>query len=173
MRKQRIFPRKGWKTGIIIFLFYLPVGLLAQCGSPVIVTPASPYVEDFELNNGGWTTGGTASDWAWGTPAKPVINGAGSGSKCWIVGGLTSSSYNNGERSWVQSPCLNISALSHPYINFLVFWESEQKFDGSSLQYSIDNAVTWNTVGSSTDASKNAFLLMNQPIIRPFISFIN
>ncbi|HSN62417.1 MAG TPA: hypothetical protein VLR49_15885, partial [Ferruginibacter sp.] len=58
-----------------------------------------PYNEGFEATDGNWIAGGTSSDWAWGTPTKAVINAAGSGSRCWIIGGLTNSSYNDAENS--------------------------------------------------------------------------
>lgn len=120
----------------------------AQCTTPINVFP---YTEGFELTDGGWLTGGTASDWAWGTPAKTVINSAATGSKCWIVGGLTGSSYNNAERSWLQSPCFDFTAVQYPYISFSVFWEMEQRFDGAGFQYSTNLGATWVNVGSVSD----------------------
>ena len=120
----------------------------AQCASPINVFP---YTEGFEATNGGYTTGGIASDWAWGTPVKTVINAAATGTKCWIVGGLTGSVYNNGERSWLQSPCFDFTSVQHPYISFSVFWEMEQKFDGAGFQYSTNLGVTWTNVGSVSD----------------------
>ncbi|HEY6064053.1 MAG TPA: hypothetical protein VIV35_10620 [Chitinophagaceae bacterium] len=68
----------------------------AQCGSGISIFP---YNEGFEASDGGWVSGGVGNDWAWGTPNKPVISAAGSGTKCWIVGGLTGSSYTNAEAS--------------------------------------------------------------------------
>ncbi|MBK8609468.1 MAG: gliding motility-associated C-terminal domain-containing protein [Chitinophagaceae bacterium] len=123
-------------------------GSYAQCAAPINVFP---YNEGFEANDGGWTSGGVLSDWAWGTPAKTVINGAAGGAKCWIVGGLTGSSYNDGERSWLQSPCFDFTALQYPYISFHVFWEMEQRFDGAGFQYSTDLGVTWSNVGAVSD----------------------
>ena len=120
----------------------------AQCASPINIFP---YTEGFETTDGSWTTGGTASDWAWGTPAKTVINGAATGSKCWIVGGLTGSAYNNAEASWLQSPCFDFTALQHPYISFAVFWEMERRFDGASFQYSTNLGASWTNVGSLAD----------------------
>ena len=117
----------------------------AQCTTPITVFP---YNEGFETTNGGWTSGGAGNDWAWGTPAKPVITGAATGTKCWITGGLTGSSYNNGERSWLQSPCFDFTALQHPYISFSVFWETEKSFDGAGFQYSTDLGITWTNLGS-------------------------
>ncbi len=105
----------------------------AQCATPI---STFPYNEGFETTNGDFTTGGTASDWAWGIPAKPVITGAATGTKCWIVGGLTGSSYNDGERSWLQSPCFDFTTLQYPHISFNVFWETERRFDGAGFQYS-------------------------------------
>jgi gliding motility-associated-like protein len=116
-----------------------------SCTTPIDVFP---YNESFESSNGGWLPGGSSSDWAWGTPTKPVINGAGGGSKCWVTGGLTNAFYNNGENSWLQSPCFDFSNLSYPQISFKIFWETEKKFDGASFQYSIDGGTTWSLVGS-------------------------
>ncbi len=112
-----------------------------------------PYHETFESGQGMWFTGGTNSDWEWGTPAKPVINGAAEGNKCWVTGGLTGSVYNSAERSWVQSPCFDFSGLAHPYIHFNIFWESERKFDGGNFQYSTDNGNNWYNVGAVNDPS--------------------
>ena len=120
----------------------------AQCGSPIAVFP---YTEGFEASNGGWITGGALSDWAWGTPLKPVITGAASGTKCWVVGGLTGSRYNDGEASWLQSPCFDFTGLQYPYISFNVFWEMERKFDGANFQYSTNLGVSWTNVGSLSE----------------------
>lgn len=138
-------------TGIIISfacMFCFSQKINAQCATPINIFP---YTEGFEATNGNWTTGGTASDWAWGTPTKTVINGAATGTKCWIVGGLTGSVYNNGERSWLQSPCFDFTAVQYPYISFSVFWEMEQKFDGAGFQYSTNLGASWINVGSVSD----------------------
>ncbi len=138
-------------AGIIIFListFCISKKSDAQCGTPISIFP---YTEGFEATNGGWVPGGAGSDWAWGTPSKTVITGSGAGTKCWIIGGLTGSAYNNAEASWLQSPCFNFSALQYPYISFKVFWEMERRFDGANLQYSTDLGITWINVGSASD----------------------
>lgn len=103
------------------------------------------------MNDGNWTRGGMGTDWAWGSPVKAVINSAGSGSNCWIVGGLTGNSYTDGQASFLQSPCFDFTSLQYPYITFKVFWEMEQQFDGGSFQYSIDNGINWINVGSASD----------------------
>jgi gliding motility-associated-like protein len=126
-----------------------------QCAGGVT---SYPYVEDFETSPA-WTPGGptytpggtTISDWTWGTPANTVINSAGSGSKCWNAGGLSGTFYAYGERSYIQSPCFNFTNVVHPYIQFKIWWESEYRYDGTNLQYSLDNGANWLTVGTSSD----------------------
>ncbi|MGQ9846187.1 MAG: fibronectin type III domain-containing protein, partial [Bacteroidales bacterium] len=68
--------------------------------SPLIST--YPYFENFESNNGYWTSGGVNSTWQWGAPAGTVINSAGSGTNAWVTN-LTGN-YNNNENSFVESP---------------------------------------------------------------------
>jgi PKD repeat protein len=91
------------------------------------------------------------SDWAWGSPTKPIISSAYSGANCWITGGLNSSNYNLGEKSFLQSPCFDLSNLQYPYISFAVNWETERNFDGANLSYSIDGGNTWLILGSFAD----------------------
>ncbi len=138
-------PRLFIISSLIVFGFFGTA--TAQCIS------AFPYLETFEANAGNWTTGGTSSDWAWGTPSKPVITGAGGGNKCWVAGGLTNSFYNNGESSWLQSPCFDFSNLQNPQVSFKVFWEVERRFDGASFQYSTDGGNNWTTLGSTNSAA--------------------
>ena len=132
-------------------IFVLMIGqyrAFSQCTNPIL---SFPYSENFESSNGSWTPGGTASDWSWGTPIKPVINSAASGTKCWITGTLTQSSYSNNQNSTLTSPCFDLSGLSAPSIRFNIFWETEKKYDGASFQYSIDGGMNWNTLGSYAD----------------------
>lgn len=145
--------RLAWKSSarllFPLFLCGLLPGLRAhgQCG-PVITS--FPYTEGFEAGPA-WTSGGTASDWAWGTPAHPFINSAGGGSMSWCVGGLTGTFYNNNERSWLESPCFDFSALSNPRIAFKIFWEVERQYDGMTFQYSTDGGATYSNVGAFGD----------------------
>ncbi|CAN5324326.1 hypothetical protein BH10BAC1_BH10BAC1_12030 [soil metagenome] len=119
----------------------------AQCGTFI---STFPYTEGFE-SAPAWTSGGTNSDWAWGTPAHPTISSAGSGSKCWTVGGLSGSFYNYSELSWIMSPCFDFTTLNYPWISFKIFWEDEYKYDGMVLQYSLNSGTTWANVGAFGD----------------------
>ncbi len=143
---------KAWLI-IPVLLLFVKCGFAQPCTGSI---STFPYNEGFETNDGNWLPGGTASDWAWGTPTKPVITGAGAGTRCWITGGLTGSSYNAGENSWLMSPCFNFSSLSFPEISFKIFWETEQRFDGASFQYSTDGGNSWTILGNTNSNSNCA-----------------
>ena len=128
-------------------------GALAQCATPI---STFPYTEGFETNDGGWVAGGAVSDWAWGSPTKPVITAAANGANCWVTGGLTGSAYNNSENSVLTSPCFDFTSLTDPQISFSIFWETERKFDGANVEYSINAGVSWILLGSINDNSCTA-----------------
>ncbi len=121
----------------------------AQCTSPITTFP---YREGFESINGSWISGGAGNNWAWGSPNKAVIRSAGEGTRCWVTGGLSGTGYAAAEASWLQSPCFDLSSVSFPYVEFLIFWDTEQQFDGASLQYSLDQGASWTTAGSASGA---------------------
>lgn len=134
---------------VIVFttLLFLTTSLSvsAQCNGGI---GSFPFNESFETSNGGWSTGGTFSDWTWGIPSKPVINKAAAGIRCWMAGGLNKTAYNDNEIAWLQTPCFNFTNLNDPYITCKVFWETERDNDGANLQYSINNGATWQVLGS-------------------------
>ena len=111
---------------------------------PVIAS--FPYNESFENGAGGWTVQGTGSSFALGTPAGTVINSASEGTKAWVTN-LTGN-YNNSEAGWVQSPCMDMSNLGIPLLEFDIWWESEFSWDGAVLQSSIDGGASWQKIGS-------------------------
>ncbi len=137
----RLFP------ALAFAVLFAPQPARSQCGPPI---GTFPYTEDFEAGPA-WTSGGTASDWAWGTPAHPTINSAGGGVNSWCVGGLTGSFYNLGQQSWIESPCFDMSSLQYPWISFKIFWEVERQYDGLVLQYSLNGGLTYANVGAYGD----------------------
>ncbi|MFT3910201.1 MAG: gliding motility-associated C-terminal domain-containing protein [Ferruginibacter sp.] len=142
-------------TLLYIFLLLMCTGtqqsVFAQCTAPI---NTFPYNESFEdSDNGNWTSI-PANIWECGTPGpgKQVIVTPGGGLKSWVVGGLNSSHYSNGN-SELRSPCFDFSSLVNPQISFKVFWETELRFDGCTFQYSLDGANTWTTLGSTNSNS--------------------
>ena len=134
----------------IIILTLLGFGAAAQC---TLTISTFPYAENFEAGNGNWGSGGTASSWQWGIINKPVITAAGAGQRGWTTGGLTGASYNDGEDSWLRSPCFNFTTLVNPMISFKIFWETERQYDGASIEYSTNGGTSWNLLGSQNSNS--------------------
>lgn len=134
---------------LLVLVLQLPVRSLAQCSATI---GSFPYREAFEISDGAWVSGGSGNNWAWGQPNKAVIRSAGQGNRCWVTGGLTGTGYAASEASWLRSPCFDLSSIQYPYVEFLIYWDTEQQFDGASLQYSLDQGLTWQTAGSASGA---------------------
>ncbi|MFM2359774.1 MAG: hypothetical protein RLY16_1767, partial [Bacteroidota bacterium] len=126
---------------LLISLLCVQLQAVAQCPSPIA---SFPYNEGFETSDGGFTVHGNLSTWAWGAPAKPVItNASGGAGNCWVTGGLTGGAYNDAEASWIESPCFNFTTLPFPYLSMDLWWETEGRFDGMAIQYTINNGASW------------------------------
>jgi hypothetical protein len=82
---------------------------------------------------------------------NPLFSLAGDGAKCWIVGGLSGSAYNLDERSYLLSPCFDFTNVPFPHIQFKIYWETENPYDGATLQYTTNNGATWTNVGAAND----------------------
>jgi gliding motility-associated-like protein len=132
-------------------LMLLVSGSLSGWTQCTTVINTFPYSQDFEASDGNWVSGGAASDWVWGTPTKRVINRASSGIRCWITGGLQNTRYNDNENSWLMSPCFDFTSVANPYLRIALFWETEKKYDGATLEYSTDGGNSWRLLGSSAD----------------------
>jgi len=123
------------------------------------VQPAAglAYTEDFELNPGGWIAEGgnqkisgpivkSDTSWIWGLPAGANISSAASGTGAWWTGKNSNSFYAN-ENSWVNGPCFDLTQLLRPMVS-LDYWSDTQiRYDGAVLEYSIDGGITWIVVG--------------------------
>jgi len=136
-------------TTLFSFIFMLTLMVQQANAQCTAIINTFPYNEGFENADDGKWTSFPANSWACGLPAttKQVIQSAGSGVKCWIVGGLSASSYASGN-SELRSPCFNFTTLTNPEISFKVFWETERRFDGATFQYSLDNGNNFTTLGT-------------------------
>jgi hypothetical protein len=119
---------------------------------PVIST--FPYYQDFETGPSGFVAGGINNSWEFGTPASLRITGAASGTKAWktrLIG-----DYNNNEKSYLYSPCFDISTLSNPMLSFSLAYSFEdcRRFnvicDAGWMEYSFDG-LSWQKLGSFGD----------------------
>ncbi|WP_159467700.1 S8 family serine peptidase [Dyadobacter sp. 3J3] len=108
-----------------------------------------PYLENFESSNGNWHSAGTSSSWAYGTPVSNKINKAASGTKAWKTN--LSGNYNNGEISYLYSPCFDLTGMTNPTVSFSLALDIEycpnEDCDFAYLEYS-DDGNTWIRLGN-------------------------
>ncbi len=110
-----------------------------------------PYFESFESSAGNWITYGTNNSWNRGIPTASVIDTAAHG--LYIFGTNTAGNYNNRENAYLESPCLDFSALSDdPILSFFLYYHTEFAWDRLDVQYSIDNGDTWIRHNGSSNA---------------------
>jgi MAM domain, meprin/A5/mu/PKD domain len=118
-------------------------------GVPIVST--FPYFQNFEQGRNGWIeNAGTNGTWAFGTPAKAVINSAASGQNCFVNGGLTGN-YSDNDNSYVESPCFDFSNMCAPGISLKVNYNAEFSWDGLNITASTDGGATWQLVGGFGD----------------------
>ncbi len=113
-----------------------------------------PYIENFEIDNGFWYSGGINNSWAYGTIASPKINRAASGIKAWKTN-LTGI-YNDNEQSYLYSPCFDLSSLQYPTFRFKRAVDIEYCggafCDGAFMEYSTDG-IKWQKLGKWNDGN--------------------
>jgi len=116
--------------------------------SPVIAS--FPYLQDFEANDGSWHPAGKKSSWQYGTPASVRINRAASGSKAWKTS--LAGNYNDLEKSYLYSPCFDVTGMTTPTLSFNVALDIEDcgasLCDAVYVEYSADG-ITWSKLGTN------------------------
>lgn len=133
---------------------------------PTILLAEQPYLEDFEGNTTGWVDaaiqGSAAESWNLGQPAGDVINKASSGTQAWHTSFAGTGSR---EQSVVTSPCFDFSDTERPFISIDIWRALDQNRDGASLQSSIDDGKSWQTIGVIADGINwyNSFEIINGP----------
>jgi len=115
-----------------------------------VIISSYPYLENFESGNGGYFSGGYLDSWQYGVPASPNINRAASGTHAWKTN-LTGN-YNNFEKSYLYSPCFDLSSLTNPMLSFSAAIATEDcgstLCDAAWIEYSYDG-LTWTKLGSA------------------------
>ena len=139
-------------------------GCVAARTQPVILldqftpTDTQIYSENFEGGSGSFISlkdnnSVSNSTWAYGVINKATIKNPANNpnNKGWVTN--LSGAYNNGERSYLYSGCMDITNLQRPMITFSSWTNTDDKNDGVILQYSVDNKVIndpakeWNALG--------------------------
>ncbi|MEM6347253.1 MAG: choice-of-anchor Q domain-containing protein [Bacteroidota bacterium] len=104
------------------------------------------YDESFENDAGEWTPDAPSSLWEWGAPQGAVINQAASGVNAWMTD--LDKLYPANDTSWLASPCFDFRGTSNPIIGMNIWSDSEDGFDGTILQMSLDAGDSWQAVGN-------------------------
>lgn len=106
------------------------------------------YDESFEDGEGGWFAYGTNSTMELGEPAATFISYAADGDNAWVtnLNGLV----NEPETSYLQSPCLDFSAMVNPVFNAMIIYHTAESMFGMggpsfTVEYSLDNE-NWDTL---------------------------
>jgi hypothetical protein len=116
--------------------------------SPVI--NSFPYLQNFETDNGFWYSGGKNNSWEYGIIASNKIKRAASGAKAWKT--RLAGNYNDNEKSYLYSPCFDISGMTAPALSFSTALDLEDcgnnLCDGTYVEYSTDGK-TWTKLGAA------------------------
>jgi hypothetical protein len=107
-----------------------------------------PYYQDYELGKDTWFLTDTVgnSTWTYGQPRGTIIKTAASGTKAWTT--WPDSTYRNNEFAYINSPCLNFSSFTaDPRISLNINVHTEGTYDGSWIESSLDNGLSWQLVG--------------------------
>jgi len=123
---------------------------------------ATGYFQNFEANNGGYTTSGTTS-WAWGMPTSGP-GSAHSGINVWATN-LTGN-YNNFENGYLTSPNIDLSAYAGQAVN-VAWWQwlqTEPDFDEARVEVSRDGGALWTRVYTGSGSVDLAWTQHNVPL---------
>lgn len=116
--------------------------------SPIITS--FPYLQNFEASSGYWYADGKNSSWEYGTPTSTKINRAASGAKAWKT--RLQGNYNDLERSYLYSPCFDVTGMTNPTLSFSLALDVEdcgtQLCDAAWVEYSTDG-ITWTKLGAN------------------------
>jgi PKD repeat protein len=121
----------------------------------VFVVPVAttyPYFNDFESGAGGWVASSifdTSATWELGLPVKSAFGTASSGINAWVTD--LNGTHKKGEKSFVYSPCFNLSSLTKPMVSLDIIDSTITKSAGAALQYSLNDGQTWQVVGQKGD----------------------
>jgi hypothetical protein len=125
---------------------------------PVIDASQLPYIQNFDAGNGDWLAGAnenlSASSWTWDAPNGFALQGDANGSgKAWFTQSSAAPNLHYGlnEKSWVHSPCLDLSQMKSPMLSLNLRSLLQEQIDGVVIQMdssgkAFDDAE-WITVG--------------------------
>ncbi len=110
-------------------------------------TSASPYsMATLDGGKGFWKLEDINGNSTWefaqaSSPLKSELT-----TPAWVTN--AAGNYSPNEKSFLNSPCLDISGIARPVLSMDMVLNSQENFDGVVLEYSDDNGITWKPVGN-------------------------
>jgi hypothetical protein len=109
-----------------------------------------PYFENFDSGPGAWTQVSNPNTlWEHGTPNYLTTSSAHSGVYCWDIN--LNTGYGPSAYSILNSPVFDLSTAGLCRLSFWRNNDSEASWDGTRMEYTINNGITWNLLGSVSD----------------------
>lgn len=128
----------------------------------IMDTIAPPFCEDFENQSGvewlsfnSYTYSQTDVSFELGTPSTTQINGANSGNNAWVTN--LDGNYKNNDSSSVMTPFVFLEQDSCYTAGFWHNYDTDTIHDGGTFEVTIDEGVTWKTIGALNDTNLASF----------------
>jgi hypothetical protein len=110
--------------------------------APLIATFS--YFEGFDEGSAAWGSYGSNSSWK--------IKKESTSNAYWATD--INGKYNNSEQSFLESPCMDFSAISvPPVLSFDLQLQTEENFDGLWMEISTDGGAAWQKLKASENAT--------------------
>ncbi len=107
-----------------------------------------PYCDNFDINQLWTDTVVTGTPWQLGQP-NTWPGAAHSSPSCWEVG--INQQYVGSSESYLYSPVFSFIGVSNAWIEFWANSNCEFSWDGTRLEYSTDQGITWVTLGTDVE----------------------
>ena len=109
-----------------------------------------PFTDNFDTGAVVWIDSSRiGTNWQLGTPNFSTTNSAYSAPNCWDINLVTG--YANSAVSLLTSPLFDFSGIASARLSFWQNRNTENAWDGTRLEYSIDAGVNWSILGTHND----------------------
>lgn len=133
----------------ISMVLFVTVICLPATGQ-IVLSPTSPYLEDFESGPGGWSA--PTGVWEHGTPTAATIDSANSGVMCWATDLDAPYSMNN-SLNVLEATFDFTGVTADPVLTMSIYHDCEMGLDGVDVQIGVTffGLVTYSPLGSVGD----------------------
>jgi len=97
--------------------------------------------------------GATTQYWQRGVPSGAVLNNTGGDLSNQVYATNLSGDHVNNVKSYLMSQCFDLTTVSNPMIKFDMAFELETDWDIVYMEYSADQGLSWDVLGTATDAN--------------------